>query len=334
LGKESQPPRGSVTYCVVPWALGEKLHEPLRRHFAEDPSVEVVVERRTEDRRSTGERRRAASDVVCERRVIRSITGRRVADQRAPQMEVPPPPALPRRALRYADRLRFIERAAPTDQHLEDIDTARLVMRFQAGEHDVFSELYLRYFDRVYSYMRLALRDGMTAEDACQQVFTNLLDALPRYERRGAPFRGYLFTIVRNTAVDRLRDANRVEPIDAEELEALRVSAVDSRSSEKGFSDTLAWVSDPDLMLFIERLPVVQQQVLFMRFMLDLSHREIAQLLDRREDDVRAVQYRALQFLRERLTAVGRDSVRSPRAPMKRYLAKTNVLRARRFALR
>ena len=41
----------TITYCVVAGDLVEELHEPLRRHWREDPSIEVIVERRASDRR-------------------------------------------------------------------------------------------------------------------------------------------------------------------------------------------------------------------------------------------------------------------------------------------
>src|SRR5688572_26333930 len=117
-----------VLYCVIPRELAGKLHQPLRRHFSEDPAVEVVVERRAEGRRGLGERRRGevAVDAGLDRRRIRAPEGRRVADRRAVVLETARPP-LPRRIQRYAERLVFFERLVPNTQAEEDVDTARLV---------------------------------------------------------------------------------------------------------------------------------------------------------------------------------------------------------------
>ncbi|MDX6663650.1 MAG: hypothetical protein QOG09_1752, partial [Solirubrobacterales bacterium] len=84
----------------------------------------------------------------------------------------------------------FCERIEVAAEAREDLLTARLVTRIQAGATSAFSELYETYFDRVYAYLRVALRDHHEAEDAAQQVFMQAMEALPRYQlRRGTPFR-------------------------------------------------------------------------------------------------------------------------------------------------
>jgi RNA polymerase sigma-70 factor (ECF subfamily) len=319
----------AVVYCVIPRGLARSLHEPLRRHFAAD-AVDVVVEQRGTDRRSAAERRRDAAELEAERRRVRAQAGRRVADRRAPSVAVDAPKGLPRVAVRHVDRLVFIERLEPATQELEDVDTARLVIRFQAGERDVFAALYLRYFDHVYNYLRLLLNNSHDAEDGTQQVFTQVLNALPRYERRSQPFRVWLFVVVRNVAFDRLRQQNRVDIVTPEDLNRSRDRHIPDDSEVEG---TLGWISDRELLMFIERLPLAQRQVLMLRYMMDLSTADIARVLERSTEDVRILQHRALRFLRDRLSAVGRGPSGGKSMRMRRGVPKSSVLRSRRFAL-
>src|SRR5437868_5992675 len=166
----------TITYCVVAGDLAEELHEPLRRHWREDPSIEVIVERRASDRRRFDRRRRdAGPPTEGDRRAVRNPTGRRVAERRATKARVLPPP-LPRRARRYAGRLAFVQRRLPSSQAAEDVETARLVVEYQLGDRSALEELYLRYFDRVYAYARVALRNSHDAEDVTQQVFAQVID--------------------------------------------------------------------------------------------------------------------------------------------------------------
>jgi RNA polymerase sigma-70 factor (ECF subfamily) len=304
------------------------LFERLREHYSDEPGVEVVPELRSTSRRRHPERRRQVGPDQEERRQIRNTAGRRVADRRVPLQPVSLPRPLPPEAEPYVDSLIFFERQPFGPDVMEDAETARLVLRFQAGEREVFSELYLRYFDRVYLYLCIALHDDREAEDATQDVFMRVLGALDRYERRGRPFRAWLFTIVRNLALDRLRRRNRVELLDPIELR----DVADVGSGED--ISALDWIADRELGALIERLPASQRQVVVLRYMLDLGIQEIAQVMDLEPGHVGVLHHRAMKFLRERLGPRRlRDESGCDRAPMLRRRRWSPVTTSRRLAL-
>ena len=329
---QGREPKGaetrSITYCVVPFALAAKLHGPLRQHFASDPSIEVVVERRGVERRKLAERRDGGVPPAAERRLIRNAGGRRVGPRRAPTMALDAP-ELPRRARRYASEIAFLERVEPSEQHLADLDSARLVTRLQAGDQDAFGALYMRYFDRVYAYLLVVFRNDLhEAEDITQQVFVDAFAALPRYERRKQPFRAWLFPIARNQAITRLRKRDRIEPVAPAVLAARH--ADDPAPTELS---ALSWLSDRELVIFVERLPLAQRQVLVLRYMLGLPTKEIGALLGRNLDDVRTLEHRALRFLEARLSAVGHGKPEQKRTRSQQRINYLPVGRRRRWAL-
>ena len=320
--------------CLVPADLA-RLEPTMRRHGAEH-GVQVVLDRRRNDRRADPERRAAAwpteqqEAVDAERRRVRNAGGRRVGERRATLIPVAAPAELPRRAQAYADRLVFVERLDLGEELREDLDTARIVTRWQAGDRAVFAELYRRYFDRVYAYLRVALNDSHEAEDATQQVFIQMMEALGRYELRATPVRGWMFRIVRNHAISHARRSGRMR------LE--EPSALDQRREardEGGRSDVLEWMTDTDMVVLVERLPLAQRQVLLLRYMLDLSFQEIAEILYRSPEAVRQLHQRALDSLRGRLDALGRGAnTPSLRVPMRGAWRPTLAARRDRFTLR
>lgn len=333
-GTDRTADRRAIVYCVIPADLAPRLHDLLRAHFRDDPTVEVIVERRRRERRGGTERRRVkgAPPGERERRKVRSASGRRVGERRAALVPIDHAPPLPHRARRYAEQITFVERLEPSTQQAEDLDTARLVTRFQAGESDPFTILYNRYFERVYGYLRALLRDSHEAEDVTQEVFTKVFEVLPRYERRRQPFRAWLFTIVRNHAVSQLRRRRQIEVADPDELRREHEPAEGAEAE----LPVLQWLTDRDLMLFVERLPLTQRQVLLLRYGMEMKAVEVAEILELSPAQVRSLQRHALAFLRARLTAVGRDprgrhGGREPR--MRRWQKQAVVLRRRRFAL-
>jgi RNA polymerase sigma-70 factor, ECF subfamily len=297
-----------VVFCQVPRRLVGEVHDQVRHHFADNPNVEVIVERRRGDRRSGKDRRRRDEPFEGEdRRRIRNVDGRRVGERRAVLVEVKAPP-LPEGLLPYVDGLVFVERLEPPSEHAEDLDSARLVTSFQSGDREAFASLYMRYYDRVYSYLRVLLKDAFEAEDGTQQVFTKVLEALPSYERRDRPLRAWLFTVVRNHGVEVLRKRGRVELEDQEEIDRLLARGV----PEEPDLGAPGWISDRDLLLFVERLPLPQRQVLTLRYMMDMTNREVGDVLGRSPSEVRVLHYRAVSFLRERLAAVRETPRRRP----------------------
>jgi RNA polymerase sigma-70 factor (ECF subfamily) len=327
----------AITYCLVPRDLADRLHEPLREHFR-SVDVEVVVERRADDRRTGSEGRRAPGaeprDAARERRAVRSSRGRRVAERRALTVAATAVPELPRKARRYAKRLVFVERLEPSEQHVRDADSKRLVTRFQAGDQAAFGELYLRYFNPVYTYAKVALADHHEAEDVTQQVFVRVLGALDRYELRpGVPFRGWLFSIARNVMLNAVKHRHGLVLEPPDQVDLLRERGHGRDLPEANLTDSLGWLSDREIAMFVERLPAAQRQVLVLRFMLDLSGEEIAQVLGRSHLAVRQLQTRALAQLQQRLTAIGRAAPRRDRTRMRMRLRPMPVTVRRRFAL-
>lgn len=331
----------TVLYCVIPADLADKLHDLLRDHFAKDPGIEVIVERRSSERRRTDDRRtRAADPEATERRRLRSPSGRRIADRRAPTIPESGPP-LPRRARRYAERLQFFQRVEPSTEELTDRDSARAVLAFQAGERDAFRMLYERYFDRVYGYLRAATGDRPLAEDLTQGVFESVFEGLERFEVRGpSAFRSWMFAIARNMALDALADRQRSRATEPSTMEGLRETgaasvvggrACNGESEDPSAGGMLEWISDREVALLVERLPEAQRQVLVMRFLLGLSMGEIATRLGRSEDAVRQLQARAFRGVRERLGPARRGGGR--RSSTRERIGALPVLAARRFAI-
>jgi RNA polymerase sigma-70 factor (ECF subfamily) len=309
-GAENGDSSRALVYCLIPRALVPRLHGPLEEHFAGEPGVEVIAQRREGERRDREERRVAdGHSAPRERRLVRALTGRRVADRRAP-VRVVDPPRLPLLAASDLRKLVFVERDQPTALWNEDVDTARLVTRLQAGERELLGELYMRYYARVFSYVRMTLRDVHEAEDVAQEVFLRVLRAVPGWERRDVPFRAWLFRIVRHVMIDRLRERARVDLRSPEE-----VGRALEETSASAHDDDLLRLDEREWLRQLRRLPGPEQQVIVLRYVLDFTPREIGGLLERSPESVRQLQQRALWVLRERLV-VGADH-RSAAAPLR-----------------
>jgi RNA polymerase sigma-70 factor (ECF subfamily) len=328
--------------CLLAPDLAARLERTLRR-WEDESGVEVLVDRRARDRRGTGFDRRGDSwpapgeDMPSERRRILNVAGRRVAERRSTLIPVNAPAPLPRRADAYSDRLVFAERFDLSADHHEEVRAGRLVVRWQQGDRSSFAELYERYFDRVYAYLRLALGDAAAAEEAAESTFVEAMETLARFELRSMPVRAWLFRIVRDKAIEALerQEPPRAAPPAPGAPTPAPAPARPAPPAETVPAAVLERFTDSDVLVLVSRLPAAQRQVMALRYMLGLSFQEVATVLGRPAESVRNLHEGGLAFLHARMAALGREPrTASLRVPMRGRRRPTLEARRDRFALR
>jgi DNA-directed RNA polymerase specialized sigma24 family protein len=313
-----------MLYCVVPGGLGRRLRTNLERHFRDDPDVTVVVDRREGDRRRPDDRRAgtvAAWSADARRRQVHNATGRRVVDRRAVMVAALEHPELPRALRRHAGELQFAVRIEPSERSAEDAESARLAVRAQQGDPDAFREIYLRYFDAVYAYMRLALQSVHDVEYGLQCTFRKVLGDLPTHRIDSMPFAVWIGSLLFGHAPDRDDDAAR-----------LADDGLPQASNAEAL-DLLEWLTDDDLRMLMERLPAFERETVGLCYILDLSAREIATIAAVSVEDVERAHGRAIRFMGRCLASLARRPGYSGRHPIKAPPRPEIVMRRRRLAL-
>jgi RNA polymerase sigma-70 factor (ECF subfamily) len=161
-----------------------------------------------------------------------------------------------------------------------------------------FEPLYRKYVAHIYSLALYETRDPHAAEDVTEQVFLRALDALPRFREQGegpaSTFRVWLYAIARNVIANERRQRRR-HPEDVIEA-ALEISAPDDPAAT-----ALTRVEARRAWQAVRELPPDRRQALELRFVHELSAREIGQVMGRSEAAVRVLIHRALVSVRRRL---------------------------------
>ena len=170
----------------------------------------------------------------------------------------------------------------------------RLLVEEAQSDPAKFDALYELHFERVYAFVASRVRDRSTAEDVTSEVFHKALASLPSYEWRGVPFASWLLRIAANSIIDHAKRAAREFPAPDDPPD--RAAAPDLQASEMRAIEYRA-----QLFLLVRRLPEVQKQVVYQRFVEQRSIREIAQRLGKTEGAVKQLQLRAIQNLRAQL---------------------------------
>ena len=175
----------------------------------------------------------------------------------------------------------------------EGVDPAvvRIVEEARNGSVQAFADLYDLYVDRVYRYVVHRVGDRHLAEDLTADVFTRALRRMSTYTYTGKDPAAWLLTIARNRVHDHFRSGRFRLESPVEQLAELP-DAGDSPEVAAERAETGAMIREA-----LNKLRSDHAEVLYMRFLQGLSVGEVAEVMNRREGAVRALQFRALKAL-------------------------------------
>ena len=161
---------------------------------------------------------------------------------------------------------------------LQDMTDEELALSYIDGNNRAFDLLLLRNQSNIYSYILFIVHDRETAEDLFQDTFVKAIAYMQdgRYTTSGK-FAGWLMRIAHNTVMDWYRSLAQFHFVEANK------------------DNDLSNVSDPSLVLgnienqyvnsqtlkdvrrLLDMLPMIQREVVYMRFYQQLSFKEIAE---------------------------------------------------------
>ena len=173
-------------------------------------------------------------------------------------------------------------------------DEEILVRRAQQQDTEALTRLYEAYFDKIYRYLALRIRNNYEAEDLTQQVFMKVLKSIPSYKSTGVPFSSWLYRIAHNQLVDYLRQQNKKATVDIESLPLAHEGDDPQYKIEQQ-------IDIDELKTAIRRLTAVQQEVLTLRFAGELSIAQCSEIMGKSQGAIKALQHSAVIALRKAL---------------------------------
>ena len=158
-------------------------------------------------------------------------------------------------------------------------------------DRDKFMKLYESYEKKLFAVALRILENNEKAEDAVQQAWLRIIQHWERvscleWDLAG----GYAVTIVKNAAIDILRQEKRVEPLPV---------TWDPPAREESQDEYQYLVS------LIQTLPDTYRRILELKYVEEYSNREIAKRLKMNEATVATRARRGKMMLRERLDKEG-----------------------------
>lgn len=163
-----------------------------------------------------------------------------------------------------------------------------MVMEAKAGRRTAADSLIARYQPRIETFIRNFFRSPHELEDLVQEVFLSAFANLTGLREPGK-FKSWLYQIAWRVCLQAARQRKMDR---AKMLQATVIAPPGSVEAPRIPLETAI----PDLL---ERLSPTDRLIVWLRYVDDVSHGEIATLLDMNESAVRQRACRALGFLRE-----------------------------------
>lgn len=177
-----------------------------------------------------------------------------------------------------------------------DHDLVALVHEAKDGDKNAFGKLFTIFYAPVYRYVfyRVGARDE--ADEITQEVFLKAYKAFSGYDPARAPSPlSYFYTIARHVIIDRKRKDRTII------IEPEQWAMVPDNLSSSPEDDAVRSEEGKVLYAALWELSGDMREAIVLRFMGGLAGREVAHVMGKSEESVRALQSRGIRILRTKL---------------------------------
>lgn len=178
---------------------------------------------------------------------------------------------------------------------LKDYTEEELLARAVDYDEAALSELYDRYEMKIYNYIYRRTSDPVLSEDLTSQVFMKMLEAIQSERAWHSSFSGWLYRIAHNLVIDHYRARDRQKQVSIDDMPHMHDPGTGPMRAAEIALEAEA------LRSAMRRLTDEQAQVISLRFLEGYSFSEIAEMMDKTEGAVKALQHRAVATLRQLL---------------------------------
>jgi RNA polymerase sigma-70 factor (ECF subfamily) len=174
----------------------------------------------------------------------------------------------------------------------------QLVKAAQEGDTEAFGVLYDNYVDMVFRYVLFRVGgDRAFAEDVTSETFLRALRSIGSVSYQGRDVGAWFVTIARNIVYDHVKSSRY-------RLEVTTAELQDNREETSGpEQEVMTEATNAELLRCVSQLGDDQRDCIVLRFIEGKSVSEVAQIMDRNEGAVKALQHRAVRRLAQILPA-------------------------------
>lgn len=169
-----------------------------------------------------------------------------------------------------------------------------LAKAMQRGDFTVFPEVYEQTRKPVFFMIFNILHDRALSEDIMQDAYMKMIESMPNYQNRN--FLSFMLTIAKNMAIN---EFNRRKKTTYTDLDIDLFAPVDLMNHLEGDVVKKEMVQEA-----LKALTEIERSIFLLYNLEELTHREIAQILDKPLGTITWMYQKALSKLRHTLKEV------------------------------
>jgi RNA polymerase sigma-70 factor (ECF subfamily) len=175
-------------------------------------------------------------------------------------------------------------------------DLDKIIERVKKGDQDAFRKLVEEYRQQAFSMAFRIICDEEEARDIVQDSFIKIWQKIGTYDM-SMKFLTWLYRIVANSAIDRMRQIKRHNMVNLENaIGKIDLQNLDIARSEADNKETARLIR-----LLAEGLPEKQQIVFILRDLEGIDSPEVRKILNMSETSIKSNLYHARIAIREKL---------------------------------
>lgn len=184
-------------------------------------------------------------------------------------------------------------------QHDEHV----LIHRTQHGDTEAFTSVVQKYYHRLYTHILSRVKDSETAKDLTQETWMKAFRSINTF-RGDAAFYSWIYRIAENVCIDHTRKQKTSHDITP-------LYTVDEGRITNAHPDPCELLQQQELRQILRgaivQLPSMRKKVFLLRYVQELTIKDIATLINRSEGTVKTHLYKAHHQLRALLTPYLKD---------------------------
>jgi len=180
---------------------------------------------------------------------------------------------------------------------MEQLTDAQLIERIRNGEMNLFSELVLRYQNKLFAYVYRLVGHKEEAEDVLQEIFIKVYKNLNSFEA-DRKFSSWIYRISHNEAINFLKKNRKVLVLYYEDDDYLLKKL---KTDNNFLKDIITTETSQQLKKVLAKLPPKYQEVIILKYLEEKSYEEIAVILHKPINTVGTLLNRAKSQLKKLL---------------------------------